>query len=96
MTSEEADDRMACASPADPYKILGCRAARSLDDLGYPSSFVRSTSQRLERRHAPAPFSIRSLPMSALLAAIDRRLERLFRILEKGTLDGRRIRGDRN
>jgi hypothetical protein len=31
--------------------------------------------------------------MSALLAAIDRRLERLFRILEKGPQAGRRSGG---
>ena len=31
-----------------------------------------------------------SLPMSAFLAYLDRRLERLFHLLEKGTLDKRR------
>jgi hypothetical protein len=30
--------------------------------------------------------------MTALLAAIDRRLERLFRILEKGPLEARNLR----
>ncbi len=79
-----------------PYRIRRCRAARSMYDLSFPSSFLGAASQRLERRHARAPFYIRSFPMSALLAAIDCRLERLFRILEKGTLDGRRVRGDGN
>ncbi len=33
--------------------------------------------------------------MTTLLAALDRRLARLFSILEKGTLEGRRIREPR-
>ena len=34
--------------------------------------------------------NLRPCSMSALLALLDRRLERLFSILEKGTLEGRK------
>jgi hypothetical protein len=94
--SEEADERKVCDSSAVSYRIRRSRAARSMYAPSSPSSFSGVAPKRLERGHARAPIYIRSLPMSALRAAIDRRLERLFRILEKGTLDGRRIRGDGN